>query len=226
MGALRLDHEQLDRVFTTAYTLLAVNALVVLACSPLVAVLLTTDVERSWPLLALLSPLVGPAVAAAFGVFAASQREGRPQVVRTFLSTWRASFRRAGAVAAVAAALLVVLAVDVAVVWGHAVGAAAIPVLAVLACLVVGTALVSLCAVTERPGVRLVALVRASLFLGVRTLPLAAVSLAAVAVLATLVLARPALGLGLALAPALYLVWANCRYALRPVLAEPAAAAG
>ena len=53
-------------LFDTAYLALATNLLVTAACAPLVVLLLTTDPGRSWPLLALLAPLAGPALCGAF----------------------------------------------------------------------------------------------------------------------------------------------------------------
>ena len=62
-------------------------------------------------------------------------------------------------------------------------------------------------------------------FLAVRRWYLTLASLFVLALLLTLLTAKPALAIGLAAAPLLYVVWANGRYSLRPVLpaAEEAA---
>lgn len=54
--------------------------------------------------------------------------------------------------------------------------------------------------------------------LAVRHWPLTLLSLAVLALLQTLFAARPAIALGLAAAPLLYVVWANSRFALRAAL--------
>jgi len=70
----------------------------------------------------------------------------------------------------------------------------------------------------ERPRARVRDLLRAALYLAARRWYLTVVSLLVLGLLCTLIAARPALGLGLAAAPLLYVVWANSRYALLPVL--------
>jgi hypothetical protein len=123
---------------------------------------------------------------------------------------------------ALAAAALVVLGVDTRAAWGRAAGAAAIPVLVVAMVLAAATALLGLVVLAERPSVRLRDALRACLYLAVRRWYLTAVSLAVLGVLDALLTARPAVALGLAASPLLYVVWANGRYSLRPAL-RPAA---
>ena len=96
--------------------------------------------------------------------------------------------------------------------------AVAVPVLVTLAVLVVSTATLALVGVVERPRARVRDLLRAGLYLAVRRWYLTAVSLFVLGLLVALVAARPAVGLGLAAAPLLYVVWANSRYALSPAL--------
>ncbi len=76
-------------------------------------------------------------------------------------------------------------------------------------------------AFAERPAVRLRDAARACLYLALRRWYLTALSLVVLAFLQTLLASRPALALGLAAAPLLYVVWANSRFTLRSVL-EPA----
>ncbi len=90
--------------------------------------------------------------------------------------------------------------------------------LAGLAILVAATLLLALVVVAERPAVRLRETLRASLYLAVRHWYLTAASLAVLAVLEMLLTTRPAVALGLAAAPLLYVVWANSRYSLRTAL--------
>ncbi len=216
-----MKYEIYNRVFATAYALLATSALVVCASGPFLAVLLFTPVAVSWPLLVLTAPFLGPAVAAAHAVFGSTTQDATAQVVRGFLRAWRRHARRASTVTGLAAAVLVVLAVDVRAAWGTPVGAVAIPVLAVLAVLTAVTALVALTGVVEHPDVPVRRLARACLFLALRRPHLTAVSLAALWVLAAAVAAVPVPALALLTGPALYVVWVGSRATLRPVRTSP-----
>ncbi|MFD0201104.1 MULTISPECIES: hypothetical protein [Saccharothrix] len=218
-----MKYELYNKVFATAYALLATSVLVVAASAPFLAVLLFTPVVSSWPLLVLTAPFLGPAVAAAHAVFGS----GTSDVVRGFARGWWSHGRRAAVVAGAASGVLVVLVVDVRAAWGSPVGAVAIPVLAVLALLTVVTALVTLTAVVERPDVPVRRLARACLFLALRRVHFSVVSLAALWVFAAAVGAMPVPALGLLTGPVLYVVWVGNRATLRGVRAveEPELAA-
>jgi uncharacterized membrane protein YesL len=215
---MRLRPEVFTAVTGMVYAALLSNLLLVIGCAPLVVGVLVTDPARSWPLHALVAPLCGPALVGAFAVMTAFGGSGRGGVLRTFGSAWRASFRRATAVCALATLALVVLGVDIAWAWGRSIGAVAIPVLAVLMVLVVATTILTLVVLAERPTVRLRDALRASLYLGVRRWYLTGVSLVVLVLLVQVVAQKPALGLGLVATPLLYLVWAGSRYSLRPAL--------
>lgn len=124
---------------------------------------------------------------------------------------------------------VVVLAVDARAVWGSRIGAVAIPFFVTVGVLTVATATLALVGLAERGDVRVRDLLRAALYLAVRRWYLSAASLVVVGLGLAMVATRPVLGLGLAAAPLLYVVWANSRYAMRPVLhlddAEPVPAA-
>ena len=113
------SHETYETVFSVAYLGLVTNALLAVGLAPLLAVLMTTDPESSWPLLAVLLPLTTPALAAAFAVFSAYSADPTIGVIRTFATAWRASFRRAATIGALAAATLVVLGVDAQATGGY-----------------------------------------------------------------------------------------------------------
>jgi hypothetical protein len=59
---------------------------------------------------------------------------------------------------------------------------------------------------------------RCSVYLAVKRWYLTAVSLLVLGMLGALFATRPALAVGLAASPLLYVVWANSRFSLRPVL--------
>jgi uncharacterized membrane protein YesL len=213
-----IRHETLGAVFDLVYLVLMTNILLVLGCLPLVAGLLTTDPAQSWPLLALVAPLCAPGVCAAFAVLAAFTADRSTPVAATFVRAWRASFRRALALGAITTGALVVLGVDVRAAWGHPIGAVAIPVLLVAMTLIVATALLAAVVLAERPTVRLRDAGRVCLYLAVRRWYLTAVSLGVLAMLHTLLASHPAIALGLAAAPLLYVVWANSRFTLNAAL--------
>lgn len=226
---MRIRHHALGAVFDLAYLALATNLLLVLGTLPLVVAALTTDVTRSWPLFALAAPLCAPGLCAVFAVFTAYGAERSTAVVATYVRAWRACARRAIQVGAAAVAALVVFGVDARASWGRPIGAVAIPVLVTGMVVVTATALLALVVLAEQPTVRLRDTLRASLYLGVRHWPLTLLSLVALALLSTLLAARPAIALGLAAAPLLYVVWANGRFAVRSALGpvpRPRAARG
>ena len=218
------NHEMYELAFGTVYTGLVTNVLVVLCALPVVVLVLTTDPAASWPAIALVAPLCAPALVAAFEVFRAFSADGSVQPVRTFWRGYRTHWRRAAALGAMTTGLLVVVAVDVRAVWGLPVGAVAIPFFVTLGVLGSLTALVATVALPDHPTLRLRELLRVALFAGVRRWYLTAPSLLVLGMLVSLVAARPAVGLGVALAPLLFVAWGAARHALRSVLdAAPAA---
>lgn len=214
---LPISHDTISTVFGVAYLLMVTNAALVLACAPLVFVLVTSDPAASWPTIAVLAPLVVPAAMAAFAVFA----DSTDGVVRTFVRTWRREARRGLAIGAAASVLVTVLALDIVYLFGSGAGAVATPAFVVLIALVLATALHAAVLVVDVPAVRLWDAVRWSAYLAVRRWYLTAVSFAVLGLFGLLFVAMPAIALGLAVTPFLYLVWANTRWALRPAFAEP-----
>ena len=210
-----VQQEMYETVFGAVYTGLAANLLLAVAALPVLVVLLATDLRSSWPALAVVGPLLGPALVATFGVFAAFSDDASTTAVRTFAHAYRRHFRRALAVGALGTTTVLVLAVDAAATWGARIGAAALPVLAVLGVLAAATTVVALAAVPELPRARLRDLLRASVFVAVRRWYLTGPALLVLALLAAVVVARPAVGLGLAAAPLLFAVWGAARHALR-----------
>lgn len=219
----RITHAMYATVFGVVYLGLIVNVLLVLMCLPLVALLVTTDPARSWPLLAVVAPLCAPALTAAFTAFRDHSEKGVGPA-RAFFTGWRATWRKALGLGAAVTAALVVMLVDVRFFSDTAISVVTVPLLAVLSVIVVAMGLVALVAIAEAPGAKLRDIVRASVYLSVRRWYLTAVSLVGVGTQVMLFTSLPAVALGLTAAPALYLVWANSRHTLRPVL-EPAEAA-
>ncbi len=215
---MRTRHEMFAAIFDMVYVGLMTNILLAIGGLPLIAGLLTTDPTRSWPMLAVVTPLCAPGLCAAFAVLSSYSGTRSTTVVRTYARAWRASWRRATQLGASATATLVVFGVDIRAAWGRTVGAVVTPVLVVLMVLVVVTALLTLVIIAEHPDVRLRTALRACLYLAVRRWYLTAVSLVVLTLLYTFFASRPALALGLAATPLLYVVWANSRYTLQAAL--------
>ena len=220
----RISHDTWATILGVVYLGLMGNLLVLVAAAPVVVLLITTDPALSWPLLALAAPLAAPALTGAFTAF----REfghGEPQVVRSFLRGWKATWRKGMLIGAAAAASVVVLLVDVRAVSALPASVVVVPVLALLTVIAVATGLVSLVALAEAPQARMRDILKAALYLSVRRWYLTALSFAVLGVQLALFTTMPAIAIGLTCAPALYIAWANSRYTLRPVLEDEEARA-
>ncbi|MEV0902367.1 hypothetical protein [Actinoplanes sp. NPDC049802] len=202
------------RILRGVHLALTTNLLLAVACSPLLAVLLTTDPGRTWPLLVLVAPLAAPALVATFTVL----RAYPDGFVRVFWRAWRDSARRALTAGSIATAALLVLGVDAAWAWERPAGAVVLPLIVVAMTLIAVTTLLVLVVLAERPGARLRDAARAGVYLAVRRWYLSLFSLAVLAVFEALLIARPALAIGVAASPLLYVVWANSRFTLAPAL--------
>lgn len=213
----RVSHDTWATILGVVYLGLVANLLVLIAAAPLVVLLITTDPALSWPLLALAAPLAAPALTGAFTAFREFGR-GEPQVVRSFLRGWKATWRKGMLIGAAATASVVVLLVDVRAVTALPASVVVVPVLALLTVIAVATALVALVALAEAPQARMRDILKAALYLSVRRWYLTALSFAVLGVQSALFTTMPAIAIGLTCAPALYVAWANSRYTLRPVL--------
>ena len=200
-----------EAIFTTVYAGLRINLCLLLAVSPvLVALAFTREPLAAWPFFAALSVLCGPAAAGAFAAFGALG-EDSARVGRVFWSGYRAGFARSLATAGAAAAVVIVLGVDL----QQAVGtrfAAATPLLALLLALVAIVTTNLLAADWRLSGRH----VLAAAYLSLRKWYLSLANVAVLGVLLAAVVSQPAVGLFLLPAPALYVVWANARHLLSP----------
>jgi uncharacterized membrane protein YesL len=213
-----VSHETWASLIGMIYLGLIVNLLLVIACLPMVALLVTTDPVYSWPLLAVAAPLAAPGLAAAFRAFR-EHGAGGLGPIRAFVAGLRDTWRRALLIGVAVAAVVVVLLVDVRMLSNTALAVVTVPLLAVLALVALAVGLVALVAIAEVPAARLRDVLRASLYLSLRRWYLTVASLAALAAQVAVFATAPALGLGLTASAALYFAWTNSRFTLRPVLA-------
>ena len=193
-----------ERGFRGLWTGLVVNLLVAVACAPLLlALVLVEDPLASLPFFAVLSCVCGPAVLGAFGAFAADDRPAA-----AFVAAYRRGFLRGLALWAGGAAALGVLAVNVvgALAGDVAFARPLLPMFVVLAVLVVAVLPYALAG----------APLRVAAVVALRRWYLSALNLLVLAVLLAILLVKPGVGVLLACAPLLYVVWSNARYALTP----------
>ncbi|MCL1900442.1 MAG: ferredoxin-NADPH reductase [Promicromonosporaceae bacterium] len=213
------SQEMFELAFGTVYAGLMTNFLLLVSALPLVVLLFTTDPARSWPGISLTAPLVAPGLVGAFAVFGALGPDGSGQVVRTFARAWWRHLRRSLAIGVLASGLTTMLALNLTYLsTAEAQRAALIPLQLVLGAAVAATVLLALVAVPELPEVRLRDLLRSALWLAARRWYLVAVALLVLSLGASAFVERPAIALGLAVAPLLYVAWGLARFALRPVL--------
>lgn len=220
----RISADTYANVFATVYLGLMVNLMLLIGCAPLVLLLLTTDPVVSWPLLVIAAPLCAPALAGALTAFRAHGL-GEGRIVRAFWAGWRRTAPKALVVGAVSSLVLAIVLIDVRAVSAASWAVVVVPLCATVALLVLATAPIALTALVEAPATPLRVLLPAAGALAVRRWYLSAVSLLVLAGQAALFTTSPALALGLTAAPALYLVWANARFALRPLLPADATVA-
>ena len=212
-----MDQHLFLKISGVLYVGLATNVLLTLTSLPLVLVLAFGDPTQGWLPLVLATIAAIPGVPAAFEVFRSYSDDASVSVVRTFAKTWWKALRKSLTIGAFAVGAIAILVIDIVWAWGQQIGAVAIPVFVIAAAIAAATALGTLVAVVERPEAKLRELAKAALYLMLRRWHLTALSFLGCAALIAIITQRPALGLGVALAPLLYLVWANTRNTLNPI---------
>ncbi|NHI16604.1 ferredoxin-NADPH reductase [Microbacterium excoecariae] len=213
----RIGHDAYATAFGAAHLVLVVNALLVVGCAPLVAVLATTDPSLSWPAIACAAALTGPPVTGAFGAFRA-HRDGERSVLRPFVRAARAGGWRALAVSAATSATVTVAAADAVLIAGESWAVAVLPALVVVAALALATGAIALAALAEAPRTPLTRLGAVSAAVAVRRWPFSLATLAVAGAQAAVFVAAPALAVGITASACLYVAWAGSRHALTPVL--------
>lgn len=206
------------RISGVIYLALGTNVLLAIASLPLLVVSATLSPAEGLLPYALASAAAVPGVMAAFAAFRSYSDEGSVSVVRSFLSAWWAHLPTSLPIGAALTVLVSVLAVDIVWASGSRVGAVAIPVLVAAIIGAVAVALGVLTGRLDRPDASLRSLAKASVYLMARRWYLTLASVGGLLALGAIVATQPVLGLGVAAAPLLYLVWANTRYSLQPIL--------
>lgn len=188
--------EALEALFDTVYRGLAVGIAAGIAGGAPLTFALTALARplEAWPFLLVCALPIGPAVAAAFAVFAGAASSDRVAPFRDYVRAWRSLAVRALAVWAAFTAIVFVLIIDVGVIWGTAFAALVGPATAVIAVIAATGALHALAVLAVRPNLVAVAAARAGIVLAVRRPLPTLLSLAILLAWAMVVLAQPVLG--------------------------------
>ncbi|WP_307422827.1 hypothetical protein [Pseudarthrobacter defluvii] len=212
--------ETFGGIFGFIYTFLAGNVMMALANAPLVLCLaLVADPLAAWPFFLALSVTVPPSLAGLFASFQALNDDGaaaRP--VTSFLRGYRRGFRRAAPLGLAAVAVLLFLGVDLAIVQSMPAAAILLPVIMVAAAVTVSVAVMAVAGVVILPDAGLKSLLKASLYLSVKRWYLSLAMLVLLGIIASAALLQPVLGVALAPAPLLFVVWSNAAFAFSTAL--------
>jgi uncharacterized membrane protein YesL len=215
--------ETFGSVFGFVYTFLAVNFLLAAANAPLVFFLsFVGDPVAAWPFFLALAVTVGPSLAGAFNAFHALAEEDGPAVrpVAAFLRGYKQSFSRAAPVGVAAVVLLGFLGMDLAIVQSMAGAAVLIPLIVVAAAVAVCVTVLTIAGIVLLPQARLKSVAKAALFLSVQRWYLSAAALMLLLIIAAAALVQPVVGIALAPAPLLFVVWSNAAFAFRAALQD------
>ncbi|MFW0774759.1 DUF624 domain-containing protein [Paenarthrobacter nitroguajacolicus] len=230
MGAPRrrrwagLGFETFGSIFGIIYTFLAGNALLAVANAPLVLSLsLVADPAAAWPFFLALSVTIAPSLAGIFAAFKALNDDGGAvKPVAAFLRGYKRSFVKAALLGLGAVAMLMFLGVDLVVIQNNA---AAIPGAALLVPLIVVAAaagvtltVTAIAGVVLLPEARLKSVLKASLYLAVQRWYLSLAMLILLGIIVSAAVVQPVLGIALAPAPLLFVIWSNASYAFHAVL--------
>lgn len=219
--------EAFSSIFGFVYTFLAGNVMLALANAPLVLCLaLVADPMAAWPFFLALSVTVPPSLAGLFAAFQALNDDGGAvKPFASFLRGYGRRFRRTAPLGLAAVVLLLFLGVDLVAVQSMPAAALLVPVIVVAAAATVSVAVLVIAGVVLLPDARLKGLVKASLYLCVQRWYLSLAMLVLLGIIASAALLQPVLGVALAPAPLLFVVWSNAAFAfhaaLRPAQTTP-----
>ena len=215
--------ETFGGIFGFIYTFLAGNVMMALANAPLVLCLaLVADPVAAWPFFLALSVTVPPSLSGLFASFQALNDDGAAaKPVASFLRGYRRGFRRAAPLGLAAVALLLFLGVDLAIVQSMPAAAILVPVMVVAAAITVSVAAMAVAGVVILPDAGLKNLLKASLYLAVQRWYLSLAMLVLLGIIASAALLQPVLGVALAPAPLLFVVWSNAAFAFSTALRTP-----
>jgi len=207
-------------LFGLVYVMLMTNLMLAVTCAPVWILAVFVPLNLSWLWVAVTAILLAPALAGTYEVFKGYSVDKSYSAIRPFFRAWWRSWRRVGLPGLAFQGFFFVVCVDFYTLglWGYAM--VALPVTVVLLVVGVATALVSWVGLLERPDLPRRAVIKAAVYLAIRKFGWTVISLLVVAALAMVTYERPAIGLGLLIGPALYVVWGNSRRTLSSILPD------
>ena len=212
--------ETFGTVFGFVYTFLAGNFLLAAANAPLLVVLaLVEDPLAAWPFFLALSLTIVPSLAGAFSAFRALGADGTAVTpVSAFLRSYKRSFRRTAPLGLGATAVLMFLFLDLTLVQFMPAAAVLVPLIVVAAAAAVCITVTVTAGLVLLPEARLKSLAKAAVYICVRRWYLSLALLALSAIILGAVLVQPVLGVALAPAPLLFIIWSNTSWAYSAAL--------
>ncbi|MCT9624957.1 DUF624 domain-containing protein [Pseudarthrobacter equi] len=212
--------EAFGNIFGFIYTFLAGNVLMALANAPLVLCLaLVADPAAAWPFFLALTITIPPSLAGLFTTFKALHDDGAAvKPVAAYLRGYRRSFRKTAALGLAAVAFLLFLGVDLVIVQSMPAAALLVPVILVAAAATVTVTVMAIAGVVLLPGTGLKNLLKAALYLTVQRWYLSLAALVLLGIIASAAVLQPVLGIALAPAPLLFVIWSNTSYAYAAAL--------
>jgi uncharacterized membrane protein YesL len=209
--------EAFGSIFGFVYTFLAGNVLLALANAPLVLCLaVVADPVAAWPFFLALSVTVPPSLAGLFAAFRALNDDGGTvKPVAAFVSGYRRSFRCAAPTGLAAVALLLFLGVDLTIVQAMPAAAVLVPLIVLAAAVTVSLTVTAIAGVVLLPEATLKGLAKASLYLCIQRWYMSLAAVALLGIIGAAALTQPVLGVALAPAPLLFVVWSNAAYAFQ-----------
>ena len=211
--------ETFGSIFGFIYTFLAGNVLLAVANAPLVLCLaLVADPAAAWPFFLALSVTIAPSLAGIFTAFKALNDDGGAVMpVAAFLRGYKRSFTRSAPLGLGAVALLLFLGVDLAIIQSMP-AAVLVPLIVVVAAVTVSLAVTAIAGVVLLPEAKLKSILKASLFLVIQRWYLSLAMLVLLGIIVSAAVLQPILGIALAPAPLLFVIWSNATYAFHAVL--------
>jgi uncharacterized membrane protein YesL len=218
-----LEFETFGSIFGFIYTFLAGNVLMAVANAPLVLCLaLVADPIGAWPFFMALSVTVPPSLAALLTAFKDLNADGGAvKPAASFLRGYKRSFRRAAPLGLAAVAALLFLGVDLVIVQSMPAAAVLVPLIVVAAAVTCCLAVTAIAGIVLLPDASLRSLLKASLYLSIQRWYLSFAILVLLGIIAAAALLQPVLGVALAPAPLLFVVWSNAAYAFHAALRTP-----
>ncbi|BCW60399.1 hypothetical protein [Arthrobacter sp. StoSoilB20] len=219
--------ETFGSIFGFIYTFLAGNALLAVANAPLVLSLsLVADPASAWPFFLALSVTIAPSLAGIFAAYKALNDDGGAvKPVAAFLRGYKRSFAKSAVLGVGAVAMLMFLGVDLAVIQNNAAalpGAALlVPLIVVAAAVTVSLSVTAIAGVVLLPDAKLKSILKASLYLVAQRWYLSLAMLILLGIIVSAAVMQPVLGVALAPAPLLFVIWSNASYAFHAVLRTP-----